>query len=292
MNKTQWKWNKTGMVVLMASALLGATGCLQLEMDVELHEKDAGATVTERLRFTRTLLDLNRGHAEGNEGIARHLKRAAAQARMAHMGEGIALASHEVVELDGGSRESVAVYRIPDIENLRLPNPFLQDGDPAPMTRFVFGGGGSSIRLRPADDTPRPEDEMDEADYVPAATPRDIQMYRDLQPIFADLMQDFKIKVTLTIPDQPRARGRPAGDRTVELLSFHYRDLDGQARRFIENQEAMLALMQFQMTDDAIVAHTREFTSNPLVPVHRGRRTPYHSSTINIRPTPYLAERF
>ncbi len=294
--KQRKKAKRSAAAAMVLAALCGATGCLQLDMDIELHKKDAGATVTERLRISRTLLDLAQGRPGGVDQAVRHLNREAALSRMAHMGEGMTLQRHEIVELEDGSRESVAVYRIPDVENMRMLNPILQMHAPVPMARIVFTpyrsgpyAGQIRITLQPAEDVPQPEN-PEAWNSSPDLDPRDMQVYRDLQPIYADLMKDFQVRTTVTIPDQPRARGRPAGARTVDLLSFHGRHLDGSARRFIENQEAMAALLRFDLNHASILDHTRDFENNPQLPVHRGR-VPWASYLIRIHPTPYLREK-
>ncbi|MFW6151757.1 MAG: hypothetical protein ACOC6C_02160, partial [Verrucomicrobiota bacterium] len=119
-------------IMVMAVSLFGITGCLQLELAIDMHD-DGSAEMTERLRFSKALLDLDDG-----SDLARYLGRAGAQARMKSMGEGLALKSHEEKKYPDGSRESLVVYNIGDIEDLRLPNPFVQQRPPAPMIRFRF----------------------------------------------------------------------------------------------------------------------------------------------------------
>ncbi len=290
--------HKTGLRLCLALAALAAAGCFQLDLDVALRH-DGGATVTERLRVSRELLELDR--QAGGPGAGAHLERAAAQQRAKTMGKGAALASHETSDMPDGGRESVAVYTIPDVEDLRLPNPFIQDRRPAPMARFSFRPitgrlprGWSerpvlSVSLQPADDTPRPEKK--DSTLPPSATPLDRQAYRDLQPIFSNLLRDFHVRVTLTAPDQPRVRTSPAGDRTLTLLYINDRHADRHAELFFQNEEAMLAMLQYQFNDSAVTDHTRHFPANPQVPVHRGRSN-YGSTTFAIRPTKALQKKY
>lgn len=289
---------KTGWRLSMALATWAVAGCLQVDVNVTL-QHDGGATVTERLHVSRALLELDQ--AVGGPGAGAHLERAAAQQRMKSMGKGVVLTSHETVAREDGSRESVTVYNIPDVEDLRLPNPFLQDGNPAPMVRFHFSPTYSrpprhwslpvlSVRLRPAEDTPRPPE--GESVLPPSATPLDRQAYRDLQPIFADLLQDFRIRVTLTVPDQPRVGTSPAGERTMTLLDINDRQTDRHAELFFENEEIMLALLQYRVNDEAVTGHTRHFPGNPQLPVLRGTSLPYHSSTLSIRPTKHQYRKY
>ncbi len=104
---------------LTAAAL---AGCLQVETTVALHT-DGSATITERVRFAQRLLDL--GAADPALNVAPLLERSAVQDRAAHMGRGLTLVSHEVRDAEGGSRESLSVFRIADVNEFRYASPFL-----------------------------------------------------------------------------------------------------------------------------------------------------------------------
>lgn len=284
------------VALILAAAL--TTGCLQIELTIEMNDQDAGATLTERVRLSRTLLELDRA-MEPARTLTRHLAREAAQERMNSMGEGMTLDSHRERTLDDGSRECVTVYRIPDIEDLRLPNPLLQNGRPAPMMRFRFSPrykphyiGDVDIGLTSAETGPGKPAAAEPA--LPAATPLDAQLYRDLQPVFAELMRDFEIRITLILPHAPKAghvRDIRTGNRHVTLLALNAEDMDRHGERFLANEEAMLALLQFKFGDPAIVSHTDQFVNNALVPVNRGRSL-YGSGGFRFRPTTHLYRKF
>lgn len=280
---------------IMAAVLMTATGCLQLDLAVKMHNKDGGATVTERLRFSKALLDLDHG-----SGLTRHISRAGAQSRMKNMGKGVTLKSHVEDRLPDGSRESVAVYRIPHIEDLRLPNPFLQNSRPGPACKINIRPTYSSNRRwqigtltigmsRVGADK---DSDFESSEASPAETPLDLQLYRDLSPIIANMMKDFEVKMTLTVPDQPGGRGRQSGDQTITLLHFNDKHMDRYAEPFLQNEEAMLAMLQFKNRDDDILEHTKNFPRNRQVPVYRGRRAPYHSDGFRIHPTDYLFQKY
>ncbi len=292
---------KTKLVrpLAMLAAMLAATGCMQLELAVEMHEKDAGATVTERIRFSQTLLHLDEGGG-GKVNLVSYLGRQGALNRMKRMGKGVTLVSHAENKLPDGSRESVVVYRIPDIEDLRLPNPFVQNNRPAPLMRFRFSPtyerrsgsdviGTIGIGLRVAEGESGPK--AGEADALLPETPLDFQMYRDLKPIFADMMNDFEVKVVLTVPGQPAERGRPEGDRLITLLHFHDGHTDRHAEPLIRNEEAMLSMLQLKLGDAPITEHTRNFPRYEQVPVHRGRSN-YGSTSFRIWPTRHLFRKY
>ncbi len=297
MIKTQWKRTLVRLSALLAVAA-AATGCLQLELAIEMHDKDGGATLTERIRFSQMLLNLEEGMG-GEVELARHLGREAAMERMEKMGAGIALESHAETALPDGSRESVAVYRIPDIEALRLPNPFLEDHPPGPVHRLKLEPtyrsrrsaeiGTVRVRMVRAESTESLD--VNDADAIPADTPLDLQRYRDLQPVFAHLMKDFEVTIALTVPNQPGGRRRREGDRTIALLHFNDRHMDQRSEPFLQNEEAMLSLLQFKMSDADITDHTKDFWRNPQLPVHRGR-SHYGSTHFRIEPTRHLFKKY
>ena len=98
---------------LLAAAVLGATGCLQIETNIHLNE-DGSATVTERLNFSRKLLDMASGQEAGLQ-LEPMLAREAALERMKDMGKGVSLVNHKVQDGAKGSRESIAVYQAQDL---------------------------------------------------------------------------------------------------------------------------------------------------------------------------------
>ena len=287
-------WNGRFLKVfpLLLIALLSA-GCLQLDLQIEM-EDDGGATLTERIWLSRALLELN-------SDLQHHLLRESALERMKIMGKGMTLVNHKVNKLGDGSAESLAVFHIPVIEDLRLPNPFLQDGRPAPMVRFEFRPiysspsrpgevGNVSVRLVPTE-SPADSNVGSESTAPQAASPRELEVFRKLQPVFADLMRDFAVRVTLIVPNQPTKSGRPAGPLRIRLLSFTGADLDRNGAPFLENEEAMLALLQLRLNDPSILTHTAQFPRNERVPVHRGSN-PYGSTHFQIRPTRSLFQKY
>jgi len=285
-----------GIAVLFLT--LGTAGCLQLEMAIRMDD-EGGARVTERLRLSKVLLDISSGMPEGRD-ISEHLKRPSVLDRMKQMGKGITLVSHEERDLPAGARESVAVFHIPDIEDLRVPNPFVQNHPPAPMHRLLFrpcykshrSGEVGTVSVGFVRAGPKSEAGKDGAKLPPAATPLDRQSYRALMSVVEDLARDFQVKVTLTVPNQPAGGRRPAGDRTLTLLSFDDKDMDRHAEPFLRNEEAMLALLQFKFRDPAILNHTEVFSRNAHVPVHRGSKAPYHSDSFRIHPTRHLFKKY
>jgi len=124
---------KNGIVMhmrwLSVVACLGLVGggCLQLETSIRLHE-DGSATVTERIGFSRRLLDMTR-NASAALQLEPMLTREAALERMERMGKGIQLVRHEVREGENGARESLSVYKIGYLGDFVYPSPFMNSRD-------------------------------------------------------------------------------------------------------------------------------------------------------------------
>jgi hypothetical protein len=285
------------LAALLAAVLTG--GCVQLETVIDLRD-DGSAVVTERLLLSNELQDLSRALAP-EQALPRHLTREAALDRMAKMGDGVRLVSHQESVLTDGSRQSLAVFEITDVENLRLASPFLQDRRPSPLLRLRFSPvyssnkrseiGNVGVSFVPAGRSGDAAEEVTETAADVMTTPLDAQRYRELRPIFSDLLTGFKIRVSLLVHNQPTQGRRQAGDQEIVLLSLSSQDLDGNGDRFLENEEAMLALLRFDFKNPAITRHTNGFDKNPHVPVSRGRSI-YGSTGFSIRPTRHLYQKY
>ncbi|MFO7898187.1 MAG: hypothetical protein R6V58_03900 [Planctomycetota bacterium] len=107
----------------LAALLAALSGCLQIDTHIKLYE-DGSATVTEKLRFSKRLLDLEAKQA-ADLRLSSLLTRKAALDRMKHMGKGIELVSHKIHDVEKGARESLAVFRIADLNDFRYVSPFL-----------------------------------------------------------------------------------------------------------------------------------------------------------------------
>lgn len=291
------------LAALAAALMVMAPACLQVEVTVQMHE-NGWATITERVRFSKRLRELD-GDKPPAKRLVRLLDKAAAEQRAKHLGKGAHLVSHKVSDLQDGGRESAAVYKIPDIEDLRLVNPYLHDAAPGRVMRLQFGPiyrrvhsfhrvGDLMMYLVPAERPTRRPPPKDAPPPPPPPTPADLQALRNLQPVFADLMKGVQLTVRL-IATKPIALGairhRRSASKTITLLSFSDKDLDAHGRKFLENEELMLSILRFRMDAANIVSHTSGFPSNLTVPVARGRR-PYASGRFRIRPTKALFKKY
>jgi hypothetical protein len=259
-------------IVLLA---LGLAGCLQMEARLELHP-DGSGTVTERIYLSRRLLDLTK-NAGPKLDLVSQVARAATLERMKHMGKGVALHSHEVREVDGGAREARIVFKIPRFIDLVYVSPFLRSRGYPCHTRiqpaidlvvsdrwtgerggdlvvfFHVRGNGRKSPPKPKKDAPKP----------PPPTPRELQMLRTLQPVFRDLMREFRLDVTFTCysplrsPELTGRRWHPAG-RPIRLLYFDGdRSVDAHDYAFVDNEEVMLDVLRGALNSGTVLRHLR-----------------------------------
>ena len=270
------KLNTAGLKALaLAACSLLWSGCMQLEVVVEMHEKDAGATVRERIRVSRTLQEVCPTKADLDKLLA-HLSEQSARERTKQMGKGITLVSHERKELPNGSVESRAVYEIPNIRDLRINNPFVAFRPPASGASISYG-----LRMyldKPTNETWLNVHEVNKKLKYPeamvrrTATPRERQILRELRPIVSDMMSDFQATVRLKVPTQFKGgyvRNIRAGRKTTTLFSLTGDDLDKHGRGFLENEEILIALLEMDFGDPAILGHTAAFPNNSRTPVLR-----------------------
>lgn len=261
-------------------ALLSLVGCLQIETRVQIHE-DASITVTERMQFSRRLIDLA-AQSEDAAGVLAMLERKAVEARVEHMGEGAELVSHEIRDGEQGSKESVAVFTLPHINNFRYVSPYLARENYPNHTMLqcelfpVYEGrsghrraGVIGVRFTPVSSERRRGD-----DDTPAPTPQELQIYRDLQPVFQDMMQGLRLRLVFEsyAPIRfgsiyYRYRGRGGDTKEYDLIDFSCEDLDRHGYEFLANEEIMIELLRRQFGGSNLTATTGQHGDNLTVPV-------------------------
>ena len=288
------------VAAIVASA---ASGCLQIETRIKLHE-DGSATITERLQFSKRLLDLSaQGGAVGN--VASLLTKDAAVKRMNHMGKGVKLVSHRSREAEKGAKESIAVFKIPDIRDFRYVSPYLAAAkypkhtvlkcNMFPIYETTWYGrvaGQVAVTFSPATkerSRGRPKD------WKPPKppSPLDSQVLRDLRPVFRDLMNDFQVRLTfesyapLRFRQYYRFRGMRAGTKEYDLLDFSDKDLDKYGYQFLANEEIMLELLRLKAGGANVVNHVSGHATNLTLPVFHPRTVP----EIYFRPSRHFFDR-
>ena len=261
--------------VLILAAVF-SSGCMQVDITVDLHDNDPGATITERICVTRKLLNIYSSEKERNELLS-HLNREAAQDRMKQMGKGITMESHKQQKLPDGSVEYVVVYTIPKISDLRICNPFVFDRPAA---------AGARITCRPhknrhgkKTDQTRIEISMINRKLAypkttgqQAATPLQRQILRETRPILCDMLRDFRASMKISVPtrflDDRSVRGARAVTKTATLFSISGSDLDSQGNGFFENEEILLKVLQMDL--ERFPGNFRGFVQDSSMPVFRG----------------------
>ncbi|MEX0717444.1 MAG: hypothetical protein WD066_12695 [Planctomycetaceae bacterium] len=289
---------------LSLALCLCAAGCFEIDAHVEIHE-DGSATITERVQFSQRLLDLDRTRTEGID-IASLLSKESVEARMKNMGEGIRLVSHEVRDAERASRESIAVFEIDDVGKFRYVSPFFAVSEYARhgtieaefyasygSTRWGppwwddrsgemflrFRHGGRSRERAEDEPPPRPP------------TPRELQVYRDLQPVFRDMADGMRLKFTVEAYGPVRVRGGIRDSRTrthkFDLIDFSWQHLDQYGYEFLANEEIMLELLQGELGGGNLVENIKEHRTNATVPVFH----PTGTSEISFQPSRALFDK-
>lgn len=278
------RYGAAAKALLAAVAVLGCAGCMQLETRVKLNE-DGSATITERLRFSKRLLDLDADRAEGDLRLSQMLSEAGAKKRMERMGKGIALVKHEVHEAEGGAQESITEYRIPALVDFRYMSPFLAYKDYQennairftiePILQNPHNMCVGELRLEVGTEKPGQREYAPEAGQpVPKGpSPREQQAFRDVSPVIRDMLADFRIRLVFESYCTPsyvgfQRSGRNDGSKEVELINFSDANLDRFGGKFLENEEIMLALVQWDLRNKEVVDHVRDWTGNQTLPVY------------------------
>ena len=289
---------------LVVAVGLAVGGCVHVDVDVALHDNDFGATITERLRVTRTLKKMC-GGPEDTKAVMSHLSREAAAQRVTNMGKGAALKSHKTRDLPDGSTESVAVYTIPHINHLQIANPYLHHH---PQSVYRFGVwvdtnkkqkngrrnghyGLVWIVMKRVEEVRLPKGVVSRT-----SVPAQQQLYRELRPVFADMASDLNIQFTFTVPTrfvaqyyEKAIRGVRRGPKTLTLVSVSGKDMDMSGQGFFENEEIMIKLLQMDLDNSLIQRHAANFPNNHKTPVLRSGR---HQGQFSFYPTQFLIDKY
>jgi hypothetical protein len=266
--------------ILLSCATLVMSGCMQIDTHIKL-ERDGSGTVTERVVFSRRLLELS-GPSGSDTDIAGLLSKATAEERVKHFGTGAKIAKDPVIrDVEGGGREMLTVYHIDDFAELRYVSPFLcmKDYREHNSIKFTFNphyeydktyllyqAGELGLQMAviggPVGQTHDPS--------VPS--PAAMQMLRDLEPVFQDMLSGFKLKVTFQAycgfnRSYWGNRTADAVTGSIELFSISDRDLDSSGARFFDNEEIMLELLQGQFAKKNVVQTVKGWPQNPTLPV-------------------------
>jgi hypothetical protein len=272
--------------LLSALALLLLAGCYQVETLVKLHE-DGSATITERYQVSRRMLEFE--EPGGNSLLAGELTREAVLTRMKLMGKGITLENYELRDGEGGSKESLCVFKIPDVSEFQYASPFLAIPgymgrclmkcriEPVYQSSSYLRTGMLGIRFDPvivdaakaAAGTKKPDDKTP----VPELALADQQIFRQLQPAVRDMLQGIRFKFSvegyapISVPQYTPLRGRMSGTYRCDLIDFSDKDLDAFSGNFLENEEIMLELVQMKFNGPNLAQHLQGYGDNLTLPL-------------------------
>jgi hypothetical protein len=302
-------------VVGPALAILAAVftaGCLQLDTVIKLNA-DGSADVTERFSLSRRLLDMA-GKGGSGSTLERFLTEEAAQARLALMGEGVRLVHHEVRAGEKGARECVIRYKAADLTRLRYVSPFLASGSLhaltfglSPYLSYRYTGewpGALIVSVRhKAYERENDAQEQKPAPQLPqGVSPAELQVYRELVPVFADMLGEVKLKLRLEFYcNIGNTRGlvhrhRSSGVNYVDLINITDQDFDKHGYRMLENEEIMVEVLRWRLSGNSkskaygpfLTDHLQGQGSNLTLPLfHQG-----HGGVARIRPSLPLFKKY
>lgn len=274
--------NHPGRLLLLFLFTLTA-GCMQINTRIRLN-KDGSATITEKITFSRRLLDL----AQKDKEIALLplLSKARFMERATHMGKGTRLLRHTTRTVGKNNRQATAVYRIPDLADFTYVSPFILHADYAgqkslkvEMTIVKKGSymgdfpGEICLTFLPASESNLSRTSEEEKNKTPRATPGEIQAYRNMIPVFSDILKGFQFRMTFECYAPIKTgfvwRGFAAeGHRkTMDLIHVTHKDLDISGSRFIENEEVMLNFLRWNIQPDKIRSYFRGWQHNTTLPI-------------------------
>lgn len=303
--------NRTMRIALLACWAVLLAGCLQIDTTIQLHP-DGTLTVTERVRFSRELLNLSMSATRPDLKIASLLEKPAAMERMKEMGPGVELVSHEVRDAVGAARESLVVFRVANADGFEYASPFLGVGgyqyhnkirmsfSPsyandwhgwwAGALLVNFGVVRGKMPLPPPKAAPPPPPPG--TPPPPGPTPAELQMLRELQPVLKDMMRDFRVRVYFDcytgVSCGSGVRGSAAGATGLELIDVSDQNMDHRSMPWLDNEEVMLEVARGQLTGRNIEAATRDFASNSTLSVYR----PGGAGPIYFRPSKFFYDKY
>ncbi len=293
------------LILILGLSAVSMVGCMQLETRVLLNE-DGSATLTERVQFSRRLLE--RSDEQGGKfDVASLLREEAAQERVKHLGQGARLVSHKVGSGEKGSRETVTVFHIPDVNNLRYVNPFVRQPEYGKNTVVGFevdvvkkasylGDRPGELRLRimplsAMEGGVRTVDEQVKKHPRPA--PATLQPLRRLQPIVRDLVRGLKVKFTVETYSPIRCSQAMRGFelegsiKEVDLIDISDKNLDRRGVNFFSNEEAVLDFMRWWLDSSTMRAELKNANVNKTLPILQLR-----SGAIWFKPSQTLYDRY
>jgi hypothetical protein len=279
------------LVAILVVLLFAFTGCMKIENRIII-QFDGSAVIKEKISVHKELLHFT--DDSGNPLIVPFLEKAACENRAKAFGTGTVLKSHSIKNINGGVKVMEAEYTIPDINNLYLINPFLCYTNykemgyakfslkPSYATWHSYGYGNAGLMV--LDVVPEKPGVGQKGvgkgePKIKTPSPVDLQKYRNLQPVFKNLMKDFKVSVVFEsyapIMTNYGYRDRTSAPRSCEILSFSGEDYDNAGGLLLDNDEVMQELLRQKFWDYNFIRSAQDFANNMTVPVICDGGSPY-----------------
>lgn len=277
--------------LLFLISVLPLFGCMKIENRIIL-QLDGSVIFKENIRIHKELLDFT--DDSGNPIVLNYLEKSACENRAKTFGAGATLRSHAIKSLNGGVKLLEAEYTIPDINNLNIINPFLSYTNYKDMGLAKFAlkasyltwnghGFDNAGMLNISIITEKPgvgQKAINKGEpLLKAPSPVTLQKYRDLQPIFKELMKEFKISIIFEsyapIMTNYGLRDKPAQPSSCEIFAFSGVDYDNAGGLLLDNEEIMQELLRQKFWDYNIIRTVSDFPNNLTVPVISEAGSPY-----------------
>ncbi len=255
------KLRRFGVLAVLALAFM-ACGCLELETRIKLHE-DGSAVVTERLKISRKLREIESGVKEQlGTNFEDLLSKERAQQRAAEMGSGVVLVSHKVEDGPAASRQAVTIYRVADLRKLTYVSPFFMRGEHmgrmkisiTPQLEDKWGqrAGILWLQVKHQEVSSKPSQRLKELTTM-EESPQVRQGYRDIVPIFRNLLKGFKVRMIFENYGEILGTGWRASQlfpfqrpREVNIINYSYGGETGgkTGTHPLDDEEVVVDLMK------------------------------------------------
>jgi len=269
------------LALILIGLCISFTGCIEINTRYA-YQKDGSVIIKEEVVLTRRLLDFK--DKAGKSLLLKHIEKAACEERAKLYGPGTTVISHKIKKIPGGATVLNAEYKNADMAKVFLVSPFVSftNYKDTRMAKFrvkpmyksdAYGAKAGQIELRimslkkgigmkrPVKDGPP----------ILPPDPAFLQNYRDLQPIFKDLLKDFKVSVIFesyaSVYTGYGYRGRGSQPKKCEILSFSGKDYDKFGVSILDNDEIMHELLRHEFGEKNIIGTVAQFSRNKTVPV-------------------------
>jgi len=266
-----------------------ATGCMEIENRIVM-QLDGGAIIKETILIHKELMDYT--DDSGRPIIMKYLEKPACEDRAKAFGKNTVLLTHVIKNLNDGVKSLEAEYKIADINDLYVINPYLSFTNYKEMglAKFSFkpilkssNGYGTAGNMALNIETEKPgvaQKRIGKGEpKVPPPSPSVLQKYRNWQPIFKDSMKNFRVSVIFecyaSVYPNYGLRERPSHPRKCEILSFSGGDYDNLGGLLLDNDEIMQELLRLKFWDYNLITASQDFESNLTVPVISDGGSPY-----------------